>query len=115
MCRTERVNSSGALLPVAVQEEVGDAADRLPNTAIKDMGDKMQQRQNSVNSRPNRVDMSPTTENKALPSRPSLNRMGSAQHMMVSKQESVQSANSQGSGGSGKRGYFSTRLIQVVS
>ena len=94
-----------------MQEEKGDEADRLPNTAIKDMGEKMQQRQNSVNTRPSRVDMSPTTENKTLPSRPSLSRMGSSQHVLVSKQESVQSGNSQASSGSGRQILHATPLL----
>ena len=94
-----------------MQEEKGDEADRLPNSAIKDMGEKMQQRQNSVNTRPGRVDMSPTAENKTLPSRPSLSRMGSSQHVLVSKQESAQSGNSQASSGSGRRIFHTTPLL----
>ena len=63
------------------------------------------------NTRPSRVDMSPTTENKTLPSRPSLNRMGSSQHVLVSKQESVQSGNSQASSGSGRQILHATPLL----
>ncbi|XP_070179515.1 1-phosphatidylinositol 4,5-bisphosphate phosphodiesterase classes I and II-like [Littorina saxatilis] len=97
-----------------ISEEKKDEADGLPNSAIKDLGDKMNQRQNSVNSKPNRVDMSPTTENKSLPSRPSLNRMGSSPHMMISKQESVQSANSQSSTGSGKMLTLSDANLRLL-
>lgn len=85
-------------------EELSDDDDLLSKSsttkaAVKDLGDKMQQRQNSLNSRPKGVDMSPTGENKGLPQSRSLNRMGSSQHMVISKQESSQSAGSSGSVG----------------
>ncbi|KAL8572076.1 hypothetical protein ACOMHN_026701 [Nucella lapillus] len=107
-------------------EEKKDEADSLPKTAIKDMGDKMQKRQtsikvqpqkrqtsikvqpqkrqNSIMSRGSNSELSPTSESKGLPAvaRPSIKRTGSGQHIVgLTKQESMQSINSQGSGGSG--------------
>nr|KAG5690368.1 hypothetical protein BaRGS_001290 [Batillaria attramentaria] len=85
------------------EKEKGDEADSLPQTAVKDFGDKMQQRSNSVTSRSARVDMSPTAESKtgSLQHKPSLSRMMSSGHVGVSKQESVHSTSSQASSGSG--------------
>ncbi|XP_076463725.1 1-phosphatidylinositol 4,5-bisphosphate phosphodiesterase beta-1-like [Babylonia areolata] len=106
----------------AAKEEDGDTAgDPLPNTAIKEMDDKMQRRQNSLNTKPTAAaaaiaggggggggggaaagaggEKSTATSST---SRSSLNRLPSAQHIPVSKQESSQSSASVTSSQSGR-------------
>ncbi|XP_076443085.1 1-phosphatidylinositol 4,5-bisphosphate phosphodiesterase classes I and II-like [Babylonia areolata] len=100
----------------AEEEKKDEAGDSLPNTAIKDMGEKMQKRQNSVISRGSGsvVDMSPTVENKALPVRASIKRAGSSHQVGLTKQDSVHSVNSQGSSGSGKMLKVSDANLQLL-